>query len=245
VVAKAAHDGYTLLMAPSNHATTPALYRQLPYDTIRDFAPVSTVAYNPHVLVVSASLPISSVADLIALAKSKPGGLNYGSGGIGSGTHLEGELLNSMAKVNIVHVPYKGVGQSLADVAAGRVQMAFSSALAAMPFIKTGKAKAVAATSSKRAAAMPDVPTFAESGLPQFIVETPQGIFAPAGTSRTTIMKLNAEIVKITKSPDVRELMASQGSEAAGSTPEQYGAKIAQEVERWRKIVREAGIPVQ
>ncbi len=245
LVAKAAPDGYTLLVASGGHLINPALYKKLPYDTERDFAPISIVAYAPHFMVASAALPVSTVKDLISLAKAKPGQLNYGSGGTGSATHLEGELFKSLAGVDMVHVPYKGVAFALTDLVAGRVQVVFCSTLAALPFIKSGKAKAIAVVGSKRVSIAPEVPTAVESGMPRFVVDSFTGVLAPAGTSAAIINRLNATLVKFSQSADVRETMASQGAEAAASSPRDYAEKIVAEVAQWKKIVKEAGIPVQ
>lgn len=244
LVAKAAGDGYTILMA-SNIAPTIALYRKLPFDAIKDFSPVSTVSYAPHFLVVSASLPVNSIKELIDLANSKPGQLNFGSGGVGSGTHLQGELLKSVAKIGIVHVPYKGTSPALIDLVAGEVHMVFCSPNTALAFIKAGKVKPIAAAGSKRISIAPEVPTLAESGFRNFVVDSPTGLIAPAGTPKEVINKLNSEIVKLTKSPAMRQIFESQGAEGAGSTPQEYAKELVQDIARWRKIVSDAEIPLQ
>ena len=245
LVAKAAVDGYTLLMAPASHAMQPALYRTMPYDTVNDFAPVSTVATAPHFLVVNTALSVNTVKELIALAKSKPGWLNYGSAGVGSATHLEGELFRTMAGIDIVHIAYKGVGPAVNALASGQVQIVFTGTVAALPFIRLGKLKAVGVTSAKRLSTAPNVPTFVESGLPQFIVESPVGVLAPAGTPKAVINRLNMEIVRFTQLAEIHDAMIAQGAEQAASTPQEYKARIAEEVVRWRKVVKDAGIPLQ
>jgi len=242
VAAKAAPDGYTLILVSSSFAVNATLYPKLPYDTLKDFAPVTLLASAPFVLVAHTSVPADSVRELIALAKAKPGALNYGSGGSGSGPHIVAELFKSQASVDIVHIPYKGTGPLIAALVAGDVQLAFGNMFALVPQVKSGRLKAIAVTGRERSSALPEVPTVGESGLPGFEAVGVHGLLAPAGTPKRVIDRLNAECVAILRSPEMRAQLASDGADAVGNTPEQYAGQIAAEMHKWSKLIVERGI---
>jgi tripartite-type tricarboxylate transporter receptor subunit TctC len=242
VAAKSAPDGYTLVLVSSSFAVNTTLYPKLPYDALKDFAPVTLLASAPFLLVAHNSVPASSVRELIALAKASPGKLNYGSGGSGSGPHIVAELFKSEAGVDIVHVPYKGTGPLTAALVAGDVQLAFGNIFALVPQVKSGRLKAIAVTSAQRSSALAEVPTVAESGLAGFEAAGVHGLLAPSGTPRQIIDRLNTECVAILRSPDVRAQLASEGAEPIGNTPDQYAAQISAEIRKWGKLIRERGI---
>ena len=245
IVAKAAPDGYTLLMATvGTHAINASLYRKLPYDHIKDFAPVVLVAGVPNVLEVTPSLPVHSVAELIKLAKEKPGQLNFASSGNGTSIHLSGELFKTMAGVDMTHVPYKGSAFALTDLIAGQVQLMFDNLPSSLPHIKAGKLRAIAVTSAQRAPALPDVPTIAESGLPGFEASAWFGIVAPAGTPPAIVNRINAEVNQWLHSPEAADKLLAQGAIAAGGTPEQFVAHIRAETDKWAKVVKASGAKV-
>ncbi|MBI3067606.1 MAG: tripartite tricarboxylate transporter substrate binding protein [Betaproteobacteria bacterium] len=245
LAAKAPADGYTLLLGSiTTHAVNPSLYKKLPFDPLRDFAPVSLAVSTPQVLVVHPSVAAKSVKELIALAKAKPGQLNYASAGTGTSPHLTFELFKSMAGVNLVHVPYKGTGPAITDLIGGQVQTMITGVVALYPHIKAGKLRALGATSAKRVAALPDVPTIAESGVPGFDVASWFGVFAPAGTPKPIVTRVNAEIVKILAAPDLRQKLTAQGADPATNTPEQFAAYVKSELARWGKVVQATGARV-
>lgn len=244
LVAKSAPDGYTILLGNiATHGINPGLYKKLPYDPIRDFAPVTLLASVPPVLVVHPSVPARSLRELIALAKARPGELNYGGAGIGSGSHLTGELLNSLAKIHLVHVPYKGSGQSLTALLTGEISMVFTGVLSVSPFIKAGRLRALGVSGNKRLAIAPEVPTMAEAGLPGFDVDFWYGVLAPSGTPAAILTKLNDGFVKALGDKDTRERLANQGAQIYGNTPEQFAAFIRAEIQKWGKVIKSAGIP--
>ena len=241
--AKAAPDGYTLTLAPTGNLTiAPSLYAKLPYDPAKDYAPITVLATVPNILIVHPSVPARSVAELIALAKAKPGTLNYASPGNGSGPHLAGELLKNMAGIDLVHVPFNGVGPAMTGVLAGDVQMFFAQSSAALPHVKSGKVIALGVASRKRIAAAPELPTIAEAGLPGFDVTSWYALVAPAGTPATVVDRLHAEIVKVLGSADVREKIAALGAEPVGNTPAEFAAMQRAEAARWAALAREANI---
>jgi tripartite-type tricarboxylate transporter receptor subunit TctC len=240
--AKAAPDGYTLLFGTiQTHGVNPGLVAKLPYDPVKDFIAVAPATTFPFLLAVTPTLPASSVADLIALAKAKPGLLNYSSAGVGTGTHLAGELLKSLAHLDITHVPYKGGGDALTDVIAGRIEMTFVGVPAALPFIRTGKLKALAITGTRRLAELPAIPTVAET-LPGFEVSSWNGFFAPAGTPAAIVNRLNDQLAQILRLPDVKERLTTLGAEPMTGTPEQFGMYVREEIAKWGKVVKAAGI---
>jgi tripartite-type tricarboxylate transporter receptor subunit TctC len=245
LVAKSPPDGYTLLFGTiQTHGVNPALVAKLAYDPVKDFVAVAPATTFPFLLVVTPSLPVSNVAELIALARQKPGTLNYSSAGTGTGTHLAGELLKSMGHVDITHVPYKGGGDALTDVIAGRVEMTFVGIPAALPFIKAGKLRALAVSGMQRLADLPSVPTVAET-LPGFDVSSWNGFFAPAGTSPAIVMRLNDEIEKIVRLPDVRRQLATLGADPFPGTPEQFATYERDEIVKWGGVVKAAGIKAE
>ncbi len=245
IVAKAPPDGYTLLMGLSTLAINPSMYEKMPYDALKDFAPVSLAVMSPNVLTVHPSLPAKTVKEFIALAKTKPGTITYGSAGQGTSPHLSGELLKVLAKIDIVHVPFKGSGQSVISSLAGEIASNFPSVPTAMPYIKAGKLRALGVTTAKRTQALPDVPSIAEAGVPGYEATQWFGVLAPAGTPRPIIDKLNAEMVKLLKSPDVRERFIADGTDPAPTTPEEFAAYIKSETDKWTKVIKAAGIKPQ
>jgi len=245
LVAKSTPDGYTLLMGTvGTHAINPSLYAKMPYDHIKDFVPVVLVASVPNVLVVNLDLPVNSVADLIKLAKAKPGAINFASSGSGTSIHLSGELFKTMAGVDMTHVPYKGSSPALTDVMGGQVQVMFDNLPSSLALIKAGKLRAIAVTSMVRAPALPNVPTINESGLPGFEASSWFGVLAPAGTPAPIVARINAEVNKWLQSADAREKLLAQGAEAAGGSPEQFAAFIRSETEKWAKVVKASGAKV-
>ena len=242
-VAKSAPDGYTLAYVSAGHAMNSILHaKTLPYHAIRDFAPVSLVASGPLTLVVNRALPVNGLKELIALARSRPGQLNFASSGSGGTMHLAGELLKSVAQVNIVHVPYKGGGPALTDVLGGQVEMTFVGAPASMPHIKSGKLKVLAVTTARRSAELPDVPTVAELGFPGYELAAWYGTLAPARAPSAIVQQLSGEIAKAVRAPDVRDKLLALGIEPVGSTPEVFGEHVKSEIARWTPIIAKAGI---
>ena len=242
IAAKSVPDGYTILMGNvAPNAINVSLYAKLGYDPVRDFEPVSLVASTPNILVVHPTLAVKTVSDLIALAKAKPGTLNYPSAGLGSSSHLAGELLDSIAGVKMVHIPYKGGGPALTDLLGGQMQLMFATMPAAMPHVRSGKLRAVAVTSAKRSQAMPELPTIGET-LKGYEASTWYGVLAPARTPRPIVTKLHGEIVKILGVAETRDKLLLQGFEPVGGTPAEFGAYIKSEIEKWGKVVKAAGI---
>jgi len=242
MVARAAADGYTIVMVAAGLAINPLLYRQVPYDPIKDFTPITQAISVPNVLVVHPSLPVASVPELVALAKAKQGALAFASAGKGSTGHLAGELFRTMAGVPLTHVPYKGGAPAIADVVAGQVPMAFSITLAALPYVRSGRLRALAVTSAARSAVAPEVPTMAESGFPGFEVTGWFGVLAPAATPRPIVLKLNRELVRILNEPEVRDRLIAQGADPAPGTPEQFSEYIRSESQRWSKLIQSAAL---
>ncbi|HSF46855.1 MAG TPA: tripartite tricarboxylate transporter substrate binding protein [Burkholderiales bacterium] len=242
LVAKSPPDGYTLLITPFAFAVNPSIFKKLPYDPIKDFAPITLAAETPNLLVVNPSVPVSSLKELLASAKAKPGKLSYASTGTGSSNHLSMEKFKQMAGVDIVHIPYKGSAPALTDLIGGQVDLMFDNIPNVLPHVKGGKLKAIAVTSQKRSPHVPDLPTVSESGVPGYEVSVWFGIAAPAGTPEPIIKKLNAEIVKILSMPDVKEKFAAQGVDVVGSTPEQFAAHLKSQMAAWAKVVKEAGV---
>jgi tripartite-type tricarboxylate transporter receptor subunit TctC len=240
--ARSAPDGYTIVLVAPTLAISPSLYSKLNYDPVRDFAPVSLVATVPNVMITNPSVPAATLTEFIALAKAKPGELNYGSGGSGTSNHLAGELFNIVAGVKLVHVPYKGVNLAMNDVLSGRVQLVFIGIPAAVQHIKAGKLRALALVAPQRSAVLPDVPTVAEAGLPKFEVTTWYGILMPAGTPRPIVARLNAELVKTMHSPELKERLDALATEPVTSTPEEFAALIKSEIAKWGEVVRDAGL---
>jgi tripartite-type tricarboxylate transporter receptor subunit TctC len=237
-VATAAPDGYTLVMATTGtHAINPSLYKKLPYDPIKDFAPITTIALAPNLLVVNRDLPVKSVSDLIALARSKPGTINFGSFGPGTSNHLSGEMLKHIAKIDIVHVPYRKAPEAITDLIAGRIQMLFVNTPLGLPHVKAGKLRALAVTGSKRSEIVPDLPTMIEAGVPGFVVESWYGLMAPAGTPAAVVTRLHDEVVAILALPDVKATFAVQGVEPFATSPRELTERIKLEMAQWKKII--------
>lgn len=238
IVAKAAPDGYTLLANSISMAFNDTLYKKLPFDSIKDFSPVSLIAISPNVLTVGPSSSAKTVQDLVQLAKSRPGKLNYGSGGIGGSDHVCSEYFQSVTGIKLVNVSYRGSAPALADLAAGMIEMAFAPIASGMPLISSGKLRALGVSTVKRALLLPAVPTMAEAGLPKFDYSTWYGIWATGGVPRPIVGKLNAEIGKAVQATDVRERMAALGAEASWSNAEQFSAFYQSEIKRWEPILR-------
>ncbi|HZE60346.1 MAG TPA: tripartite tricarboxylate transporter substrate binding protein [Burkholderiales bacterium] len=246
LAAKSAPDGYTLFLGGvGSHAVNPNLHTRLPYDPVKDFAPITLIASAPSVLVVHPSLPARTLAEFTALAKASPGRINYASNGNGSSAQLAAVLYESMAGVRMVHVPYKGLAPALVDLLGGEVQAMFSSVVAIVPNIKAGRLRALAVTGKRRAAALPEVPTLDESGVPGYEAGSWYGILAPAGTPQAIVAKLREAIVHALARPEVRERLASEGAEVIGSTPEAFAAHITAELARMGKLIRDAGIRME
>lgn len=242
VVARSAPDGYTLLMGISTLAINPAMYRKVPYDALKDFAPISQVVSVPNILVTHPSLPVKSVKELIVFAKARPGQINFASAGVGTNPHLSMELFLSMAGLKMVHVPYKGSGQGIVDLVAGHVSVMTPSTLTGLPHIKAGRLRGLGVTSAKRAARAPDIPTIAEAGLPGYEAVQWFGALAPAGTPREIINRVHGEIAKLLQVAEIRERLLSDGAEPVGSSPQEFAAFIRAETVKWAKVVKAAGI---
>ena len=245
-VAKSPADGYTLLQANVSQMTIhPSLYPRLPYDPLKDFAPVTVLGIVTSVMVTTPSLPVASVRDLVALAKKRPGQLNFTSSGAGSSTHLTGELLKQRAGIAMTHINYKGSGPALTDVMAGFVEIMFENLPSALPFINANKLKVLAVTGKDRSPVVKSVPTLAESGFPGFDMVSWQALVAPAGTPRAVVDRLNAEVAKVLKTPEMKEKMTGLGTDVVANSPEQFAQYLREETAKWSKIVRDAGIKLE
>ena len=243
--AKAPADGYTIMGGTiSTHAINASLYKSLPYDPVKDFAPITLIARVPNMLVVNPDVPAKNVAELIALMKASPAKYTFASSGNGTSQHLSGELFKTIAGVEMQHIPYKGSPPALQDVVGGQVTMTFDNITTAWPLAKGGKLRALAVTTAKRSSVAPEVPTLAESGLAGYEVGSWQGVFAPAGTPPEIVKRLNAEIVKIIRMPDVNEKLTALGAEPVGNTPEEFGALVRAEVGKWADVVKKSGAKV-
>lgn len=240
VASRAAPDGYTLLMAYGSHVVNPTLYPKLPYDTVKDFSPITQVAVQPLLANVHPALPVKSIKELIALAKAKPGQLNYGSAGAGSGGHLATEMLAMMANIEMTHIPYKGSSAAMFDVVAGNTQLMILTLITSLPQVRAGKLRAIGITSAKRSPVVPDVPTIGET-VPGYEVEVSYFLIAPAGTPAEIIQRLHAESAKALKQPDVTERLARDGARPIGNTPEQTASVIDSEIVKWGKAVKASG----
>ncbi|MBX3662590.1 MAG: tripartite tricarboxylate transporter substrate binding protein [Burkholderiales bacterium] len=245
LAARAVPDGHTLLMGNvAPNAVNVSLFKKLPFDPVKDFSPVSLVAITPNILVAHPSVPVKSIGDLISLAKAKPGALNFPSAGVGSSSHLAGELLKSLAGIDMVHVPFKGGGPAMVATISGEVQIMFATMPAAMPHVKSGKVRPVAVTTAKRSQAMPDLPTVAEAGVKGYDAATWYGLLAPAGTPKPIVDRLHADVVKILAGP-ARQRLEAQGFEPDGGTPAAFAAYIKSEIAKWAKVIKDAGIPAE
>ena len=242
--ARATPDGYTIMLTTSALAVRESVYQKLPYSTLRDFQPVTQVVAQSNVLVATPSLPVHSVKALVALAKAKPGQLNYGSGGNATSNHLAGELFRILAGIDVVHIPYKGVPQALTDLVAGRVQFSFGSPVSSLPQVKDGKLRLLAVTTARRSPALPDVPTIAEAGVPGYEFTGWMGVLAPAGVPRGIVTRLHHDIARVAQLPDVKQRFAADAADPVGSSPEEFTAFLRSEIARWTKVVKAAGIKV-
>ena len=243
-VAKAAPDGYTWLLSTGAYPTLVGLYPKLPFDFVRDLAPVSLLASIPFLLVVHPSVPAKSVEELLKLARARPGQLNYASSGNGTTAHLAAEMFKNMAKINIVHVPYKGTVPGVVDLMSGQVHMMFAIMQSSFPYVKAGKLRALAVSGAKRSRSAPDLPTIAESGVPGYEFTSWNGVHVTAGTSKAIIARIHADLIKVLALPDVKERMFNLGMEVAGSTPEQLAALVNSDIAKWGKVIKESGVRV-
>lgn len=244
-VAKAKPDGYTLLMGAVHHTIAPSVYKKLPYDFQKDFAPITTVALVPNVLVVNAATPAKNVAELVALAKAQPGKLTYGSNGNGTAQHLIGTQFENATGTEVVHIPYKGSGPLATDLLGGQITMSFDTVTPVLQHIKSGKLRALAVTTNKRSSALPDVPTLDEAGLKGFNIGTWFGVLAPVATPKDVVSRLNAEMVKVIQSPDFRKRMDEIGAEPIGNSTDQMGQQISSETEKFAKLVKDAKVTIE
>ena len=242
VVACAAPDGYTLLMGISTLAINPAMFRKVPYDAQRDFAPITQAVFLPNILIVHPSLPVRTVKELIAFAKARPGALNFASAGTGTNPHLSMELFRVMAGLNMVHVPYKGSAPGVTDLLSGHVSLMTPNILTAMPHVRSGRLRALGVTSARRASGAPDIPTIAEAGLPGYEAVQWYGLLAPRGTSTSIVSRLNAEATRSLRLPEVRQRLAADGAEVVAGSAEEFGVFIRAETAKWAKVVKDAGI---
>jgi tripartite-type tricarboxylate transporter receptor subunit TctC len=239
---KAPPDGHTLLLATTSFGVNPGLYTKLPYDSLTDLAPITHISYAPQILVVTPSLKVQSVKDLIALARTKPGELNYGVSSIAGATQLAAELFNLMARVKMTQIPYKGAPAMLVDLIGGRIELAFATMPSAMGQVRTGKLRAIATTGARRSPLVPDLPTIAESGLPGYEMVAWQGLFAPRATPASLIQFINREVVAIVNQPEVRKHLAAEGGEAVGNSPDEFARWLKAEIAKWTRVVKEANI---
>lgn len=245
LAARSAPDGYTIVLIPSGHAVNATLYKKLPYDSIRDFSPITLAGSSALVLAVHPTLPVRNVKELIALAKSRPGQLTYVSSGVGASGHLAGALFDTMTGTKMLHVPYKGMSLAITDLIGGQVFMTFGTSLSVVPHVRSGRLRALATTGAQRMAALPDIPTIAESGVPGYEATLWYGFVGPARIPPEIVRRLNSEIGAVLKLPDVREHLASQGMEATPNTPEQFAKLLVSDLDRWAKVVKRAGVQVE
>jgi len=244
-VARAAPDGYTFTLIPSGHTVNASMYKKLPFDSLKDFTPITLAGSGPLVLAVHPSLPVKNVRELIALAKSRPGQLTYVSSGIGASGHLAGALFDTMTGTKMEHIPYKGMSLAVSDLMGGQVSMTFGTSLSVIPHVRTGRLRALATTGAQRSPALPDLPTVAESGVPGYEAGLWYGFVGPARMPPEIVQRLNAEIVAILAQPDTREKLASQGLDARSSTPEEFARIIASDIVRWAAVVQKLGLQAE
>ena len=242
IVARATPDGYTLLVVASSITINPSIYKKLPYDPVRDFAPVTQLLTFPNLIVAHPSVPVKTLQDLLALARAKPGELNYASAGRGTGTHMSAELLKTMTGIDIVQVPYKGGGPAITAILGGQVQLNVGTIVALLPHVRSGKLRAIAVTTAKRSAAAPDIPTVAESGVPGYDHGPWNGLFAPGKAPKAVVAQINAEVVRVLRSPEFSTVVAKQGAETVGNSPGEFASVVKSEIAKWAKVVKAAGI---
>ena len=242
VVARAAPDGHTLLVTSISHTINPSVRKSLPFDAVRDFTPVTLIMDAPNFLVVHPSLPVKSVKELVALARARPGQISYASSGTGTSTHLSGELFKVLSRVDLVHVPYKGGGPAVIDLAGGHVQMMFSTLPSVLGQVRAGKLRGLAVTGARRFPAAQEYPTMIEAGVPGYEVSGWSGMFAPAGTPRDAVARVAGEVGKILRSPEVKERFFTQGGEPVGNSPDEFAAFVSAEIAKWKKVVEATGI---
>ncbi len=240
-IATSTPDGYSIVLVTTSHGINPSLYPKLPYDSIKSFAPITQVATLQQVLVVNPALPAHNLKELIAMAKAQPGKLNFGSSGNGQALHLSGELFKSMAGINLVHVPYSGSAPARTALLGGEIQMMFESMIGVLPAIKSGSLRAIAVSGAQRSAAAADIPTMSEAGVPGFEASAWVGVLAPSGTPKAVVGRLHADSIRVLKMPEVKELLARNGAEPVGNTPEQFTTFIGSEIAKWSKVVKGSG----
>ena len=245
LVAKAPPDGYSLLMVDTAFMTNPSLYSKLPYDSVKDFTPVSLTATAPVIMIVHPSVPVRTVKELVALARARPGALNFASGGPGSSTHLGVELLKYVAKIDLVHIPYKGTGPAVADVLGGQVTMMFAGISSVKQHVEAGRLRAIAVTGAQRSSAMPNVPTFVEAGLRQVDASSYWGALAPARTPGEIVQRVSTTIAQVLKLPDVREKLVELGFDPIGGTSAEFAVLLASEMDKWAKVIKAAGVRLE
>lgn len=245
VAARSAPDGYTIILIPSGHAVNASLYRKLPYDSIRDFTPITLVGTSPLILVMHPTVPVKNVKELIPFAKARPGQLTYSSAGVGASAHLAGALFETMTGTKMVHIPYKGSALALTDLIAGQVSMSFSTAASAMPHVRSGRLRALAVTGAARSPALPDLPTVAESGVPGYEASLWYGFVGPARMPAEIVQRLNTEIVAALKLPEVRDRLANEGVEARSTTTEEFSRLLVSDVKRWAAVIEKTGVRVE
>jgi tripartite-type tricarboxylate transporter receptor subunit TctC len=244
IVARAAPDGHTLLVVASSITINPSLYQKLPYDPVRDFTPVTQLSKFPNLLAVHPSVAAKNLQEALALIKSKPGQLNYASAGTGTGTHMSMELLKQMTGIDIAHIPYKGGGPAVTAAIGGQTQFILGTTIGLLPHVRSGKLRAIGVTSAKRSAAAPEIPTFAESGVPGYEHEPWNGLFAAAKTPRPIIVRLNAEVARLLQAPEVKKIFANEGADPVGNSPEEFAVVVRTEFEKWAKVIKAAGIKI-
>jgi tripartite-type tricarboxylate transporter receptor subunit TctC len=245
LVARAAPDGYTLMVVASSFSINPALGRKLPYDAIRDFTTVSQLSKFPNMLAAHPSFPVKTLQEVIAAAKARPGQVSYASAGLATGTHMSAELLKYMTGIDLLHVPYKGGGPAMTAAMGGQTQLVISTSLGLLPHVRSGKLRPIAMTSAKRSPAAPEIPTIAESGVPGYEHEPWNGMFAPAGLPRPVLARISAEVTRAVHSPEVRKVFESDGATALGSSPEDFGVALKSEIEKWTKVAKAANIKLE
>jgi tripartite-type tricarboxylate transporter receptor subunit TctC len=242
LAARSAPDGYTIVLIPSGHAVNASLHRKLPYDSIKDFTPITLVGSSPLVVAVHPSLPVKNIKELVAFAKARPEQLTFGSAGVGSSGHLAGALFETITATKMVHVPYKGMGLVVSDLMGGQVSLTFGTSLSVVPHVRSGRLRALAITGAQRSPALPELPTVAESGVPGYEASLWYGFVGPARLPQEIVRRLNSEIVSVLGMPDVRERLASQGVDPQPSTPEAFARLLVSDLERWAKVVQRAGV---